>query len=620
MCGIVGIYNFNNALIDEDLILAMNEKIDHRGPDDSGIYCNNFIGLGHRRLSILDLSKSGHQPMSNKNKNIHISYNGEIYNYRELRSDLVNKGYKFSSETDTEVLIYLYQEYQDDCVNMLNGMFAFIIWDSDNEIFFVARDRLGQKPLYYTESTNGVAIASEIKALLALPYVEARISQTGLSQFFMHGYSIDSETMFEGVMKLPAGFSMKIYNQKIVKKQYWDIPLNKNSVAKDYVDSYSQLLQDSVDKRMVSDVPIGAFLSGGLDSSFIVSQMQKNQNNKIKTFSVSFPENFEVDEEKDSKFLSNYFNIDHNNLALKKNDDLFEDLEKIIWHLEEPIADPAIIPTYYLSKYASSKVKVVLTGEGSDEINAGYNKYLRLYRHEKLLKITPKFLAKLNSRYNIFRNTGSYIGRVLNYKLMNIQNKLEYLGYFSSKKWIKVLNKKGRNLTNDFQRSKDKTLSILDKKSHFPLLDRILYLDAKTWLADNLLIKVDKMTMAHSIEGRSPFLDYRLVEHAFKVPSSSKLSLNKTKYMFRKIASLHLPSQITNKKQHGFILPLNNWLDKAVEKYINPSNLEKLNYFDVDSVIGMIEMYKKGNQKDDQLIFQIIMLIVWQKAFNVSMK
>lgn len=617
MCGIVGIYNFNNALIDENLILAMNETIDHRGPDDSGIYCNNFIGLGHKRLSILDLSKSGHQPMSNKNKNIHISYNGEIYNYRELRSDLVNKGYKFSSETDTEVLIYLYQEYQDDFVNMLNGMFAFIIWDSDKEIFFVARDRLGQKPLYYVETSDGVAIASEIKALLSLPYVEASMSHSELSQFFMCGYSTNSKTMFEGVMKLPAGYTMTINNRKIVKKQYWDITLNKNRVTKEYLEIYSDLLQDSVEKRMISDVPVGAFLSGGLDSSFIVSQMHKKQNNEIKTFSVSFPENLEVDEEEDSEFLSNFFNIDHNNLAIKKDDDLFGDLEKIIWHLEEPIADPAIIPTFYLSMFAGSKVKVVLTGEGSDEINAGYNKYLRLHRHEILVKITPRFLAKFNSKYKIFSDTGSYIGRILNYKLMNTQKKLEYLGYFSYKKWTRILNTRGMKILNNLQNNNE-ILELLDQKNDLPLIDRVLYLDAKTWLANDLLLKVDKMTMAHSIEGRSPFLDYRTVEHAFKVFSSNKLTFSKTKSLFRKIASAQLPSQIVNKKQHGFILPINNWIDKAIDKYINASNLEQFKYFDVKSVLRMAERCKEGNYENNQLIFQIIILIIWQKVFEVS--
>jgi len=618
MCGIIGIYNYDKAPVDKELLNVMSKEIRHRGPDDSGIYLSNNIGLAHRRLSILDLSSTGHQPMSSDDKSIHISFNGEIYNYKELKSNLIKKGYRFSSETDTEVIIYLYQEYQDDCVNMLNGMFSFIIWDSRKEIFFVARDRLGQKPLYYVETEHGVAISSEIKALLSLPYLDSKISQSALSEFFTHGYAIAPKTMFDGVMKLPAGFTMTIKNRLIEKKQYWDISISNKRLTKDYVDSYSEFLQDSVGKRMISDVPVGSFLSGGLDSSFIVSQMQKNNNNKISTFSVSFPDNSDVDEERDSKFLSSYFNIDHQNLALKKSDDLSKDLENIMWHLEEPIADPAIIPTYYLAKCASKKVKVVLTGEGSDEINAGYNKYLRLYRHELLLKFTPKLLAKLNRRYDLFSATDSYIGRILNYKLMNTQDKLEYLGYFSYEKWVDILNIKGVNLLSDIQKNKDKILHTLNKSSKSKLLDRVLYLDTKIWLADDLLLKVDKMTMAHSIEGRSPFLDYRLVEHAFKVSSSFKLSYRKTKVIFRKIASNHLPSKISNKKQHGFILPINNWLDKAIIKYINSNNLEEFKFFDVDKVMNMTYMYKKGNKEHAQLIFQIIMLIIWQKTFKVS--
>ena len=378
MCGITGIYNLKGEKIDEDLLRRMTSVLIHRGPDDSGVFSDGFVGLGHTRLSIIDVSQNGHQPMPNEDKTVWAVYNGEVYNFNEIREELLKLGHSFKSKTDTEVILRSYEQWGEKCLDKFNGMFAFAIFDKNKDQLFLARDRLGKKPLYYYFDSEEFIFASEIKSILQNRKVAKKIDLQGIVNYFTFGHSIAPDTIYENIKKLLPGHYLILKNKKIEIRQYWDSwrPEEKDRCRDYYKKTISEIFEDSVKKRLISDVPLGIFLSGGIDSSSVAAVAARHVDAPIKTFSVGFDvPSKEFNETDDAKFVANYLKTDHHQIILKDSD-LVENLDKIAYHFDEPFGDAANFPIFLMSKFAKNYVKVVLTGEGGDEIFGGYRRYM----------------------------------------------------------------------------------------------------------------------------------------------------------------------------------------------------------------------------------------------------
>jgi asparagine synthase (glutamine-hydrolysing) len=545
MCGICGFYGSE----DKDLIKSMTKLLRHRGPDDTGIFTDKNISLGHTRLSIIDLSKAGHQPMSNKEGILTISYNGEIYNYKELRKDLEKKGYKFSSSTDTEVVLSSYQEYGEKCIEQFNGMFAFAIWDSTKKSLFIARDRLGIKPLYYyyNKTTNHLIFSSEIKSILLYPDIPRKINFNALNNYLNLRYIPGSDTLFQNIKKLLPGHTLTIGNDLFKLKPFWHLPLPKSDSNPAEL---KERLSKSIELRLQSDVPVGVYLSGGIDSASIVALTSKLKNELVKTFTVGF--NSEYDELPKARIIADHYSTDHHEITVDGN--IVKMLPKIIYHLDQPHGDPVIIPMIKLSELASKKVKVVLSGEGADETLGGYVQY-KTMRTAQTIKHLPPAILKTLSRLapipllDLLYDYPSSIGKKGKEKLKDFISELRHDGAAYSH-LISILSNKDRE-----------ELGIQKPTIHFdnnkPLLNKILHYDTVNWLPNYPLYLNDRMTMANSIEGRVPFLDHTFVEYANSLPIDQKLGRT-DKVVLRHAMKESLPKS----KKHAFLMPLDNWFDQ----------------------------------------------------------
>ena len=596
MCGIAGILGID----DKELVKKMVNAIKHRGPDEEGYYVDENLTMGMCRLSIIDL-KGGSQPIYNEEGDIVVIQNGEIYNYRELREELEEKGHKFYTNSDTEVIIHAYEEYGFDCLNKLNGMFAIAIWDSNKRRLFLARDRLGVKPLYYTVIDSKLIFASEIKAILEYP-IQRTVCKEALAKYFALRYVPAPLTIFEGIMKLEPGHYIVADENGFKKEKYWELPVVElNGSESHFQETILKMLRESVKKRLVSDVPLGAFLSGGVDSSTVVAIMSELMDEPVKTFSVGFTGK-EYDESSFARIVAEEFGTEHHEIFIDIDD--INILPKIIWHFDEPIADAAAIPTYMLSQLARKKVKVVLTGEGGDEIFAGYERYVAelrfkhlkyisfLFKPFKYLKVNPeswsyKYLRFLSSRQSLI---DSYITRIEGYHNVNI---LEYEANSVSDMV------KSTFITNDY-------------------LKNMIYFDIKYWLPDDLLMKVDKMTMGNSLEAREPFLDYRLVEFAFNIPSRYKIKNGEEKYIFKKAIDNILPREIVGRKKHGFNVPIKQWFRESkdiIDQYMSKDRLKKVDYIDAEKVTRIWERHKLGGSYE-YLLWKVLNYVIWWEQYK----
>jgi asparagine synthase (glutamine-hydrolysing) len=504
----------------------MCDLLSHRGPDDRGIFYANNVALGHRRLSIIDL-EGGHQPIHNEEGNIWVVFNGEIYNHLKLKRDLEKKGHIFSTNSDTEVLVHSYEDNGVDFSKKLDGMFAFALWDNEKKILLLSRDRIGKKPLYYSKTKDGFLFASEIKAILEYENIDANLNYDVLSHYFSYRSTPNTETLFKGIKKVPPSSTLcfNASKSKISIIQYYNLNEKydlKDSTELDFIRIIQNTLVESVKKRLMSDVPIGAYLSGGIDSSAIVGIASKYHNEQLKTFSVGFGAS--TDEIEMASKTADYFCTDHHELFVDSKD-ISNLLPKMIWHLDEPIADPAIIPTYLMSKLTKKYVSVVLTGEGADELFGGYPKY------------------------KLFSSPFNFIPHDWKYKM--------YM--YSPPSNVFDQNEKDKLFLNDqFKINKHQKEVLLDC-SNYEIND-LLRKDVQYWLPNYLLMKVDKMTMAHGLEARAPFLDNRLIELSFNIPSSFKVRNLTGKYILRKSMADILPKNIINRKKRGFPMPLNEWM------------------------------------------------------------
>lgn len=541
MCGIFG-FNWS----DKTLLKKMNSVLTHRGPDDAAFYEDKNISLGMRRLSIIDLKK-GIYPVKNETEDIIAIFNGELYNYKEIRSDLVKKGHRFITDCDAEIIPHAYEEYGEKFISKLNGQFAICMYDIKNKKLFLIRDRLGIKPIYYYHNKNKFGFASEIKCLLELPGFKKQINEIALNSYFTHRYFPGEDTLFKGIKRLLPGHYL-VLGKKLEVKKYWDIHFsaNNNSVQNNAL-FVKNLLENSVKMRLMSDVPLGAYLSGGLDSTAIVSFMSKHSDN-VNTFNVSFT-NTEFDESEYARFVAEHYSTNHTQIDVEI--DAIKTLPEVAWHLDEPIADAATIPTYLMSKETKKKVTVVLSGEGSDEIFGGYERFKHLNIAYKFRHLPFKNFAKTLNFKNIAMQRGAKLFSNLN------NQKQAYLSYYS---------------VFDTDEKKQLYKKFLDKEYDFDFngsfYNNLLKLDIKERLPNNMLLKNDKMTMGASLEARVPFLDHRLVELSTKIPFNQKVSLLQDKIVYRKAVKNVIPRKIQKRKKTGFTIPTEKWAREGLKDYL----------------------------------------------------
>lgn len=619
MCGIFGIvYKSKNRHVLEETVKDSIDTMLHRGPDGWGIHVDGNMGFGHRRLSIIDLN-TGEQPIYNERGNVGVVYNGEIYNYLDVRKTLIGYGHSFYTNTDTEVIIHAYEQWGYDCINRFNGMFAWVLWDKSNEIVWVVRDRLGIKPLYYVETEEGWCFASEVKAILKSKMIKCDINEKVLDAYFTLGYTPGPETIFKDIQKVRPGHYLIIRNGELNERLYWDF--NETSVTnRSYIDCSHdtlQLLNDSVKKRLVSDVPLGAFLSGGIDSSAVTALMNEHVVDPIKTFTVGYKSNDKYSEIKYASQVADKLQTDHNEYLLD-DFDFFETLNTFVKYSEEPIVEPAGIALYRLAQMAKEEVTVILSGEGSDEIFAGYHIYGRMAKIDKIRKVIPNiFLKILEKLPNPVSWNASY---AKNYDWLTSSLETRFQGTSailtnSNKDWLysnEYHKNRGSYLEDTFRFYFDRV------KNKDDILSKMLYIDAKTWLVDNLFLKADKMTMAASLELRVPFMDHRLVEQTASYPSYFKISNNSGKLILKKIMKEYLPKNIINRTKMGFPVPTSDWLkgdmyDNVYERFKRFSNNDWLSK---KAINKLLMTHKSGHQDLSRMIMTILVLDEWLCEFG----
>lgn len=625
MCGICGKLNFErNAGVAPALIRGMMDAIRHRGPDDEGLYLGSQVGLGHRRLSIIDLS-SGHQPISNEDGSIWIVFNGEIYNYQELRSFLLNKGHIFKTQTDTEVIVHLYEELGPSCLDKLRGMFAFAIWDKNAKTLFLARDRVGIKPLYYYLDDNFLVFASEIKAILMDPAVHREIAPEIIDRFLTFLYVPGDQTMLKGVCKLAPGHYLLIKDGRPEIRQYWDLGFSKPSPAPSLNDASNQLdnlLVEAIELHMIADVPVGVLLSGGVDSTAVLSYAAERTRKEINTFTVGFSEPGVADERPYAKLAAQKFGTQHHDMTVTAAD-FASCMPQYIWHMEEPVCEPPAIAMYCVSKLARNYVKVLLSGEGGDEAFAGYSNYRNLLWLERV-KDTLSPMNGAASRGLSLANSWLHSPRLAKYVPLMDARFPEYYYSRTSNPYRYTGNGLGRLYSSDFAQSIDRehTLEPLRRLQEnvqgLNTLDAMLYIDTKTWLPDDLLIKADKMTMANSLELRVPLLDHKILEFAAALPSSFKVHGFTTKYLAKKTLERRVPRRILDRRKAGFPVPYESWLRKELSGWAHEILFDRKTtnrgYFTAGAVRELLARDETSGGYSKE-IFSLITLEMWHRTF-----
>ena len=625
MCGICGILALNNNYrVKKETLLRMNSTLKHRGPDDEGHYIKDNVGLAMQRLSVVDLF-TGQQPMHNEDNSIWVIFNGEIYNYQFLKKDLELKGHRFYTNSDTETIVHLYEEYEEDFLKKLNGMFSIALWDKNKNKLLLARDRLGIKPLYYSINRDRILFASEIKALLQVPDVSKDLNFKALDHYFTFLSIPSPDSIFKEIHKLQPGHFLVAEKGRITTHRYWNkLPCptsNKNKNKLFYAERVMELLEDSVKLRLISDVPVGAFLSGGIDSSTIVGLMSKITNTQVRTFSIGFEEE-DADELEYTRLISQHFDTIHHEFIVKP--DIVQLLEDLVWYFDEPFAVSSAVPTYLLSKKTREHVKVALTGDGSDELFAGYPRYwwdktasyynlLPLFIRKRV--IWPFFRSLPSSTKSPLLNNIRKAKKFIQLgNLSSIYQYLQYLTFFDRES-------KGRLYSDDFKAEYRGTdpLDVFNKYyidvEGNDVLSQRLYLDMKTSLPDEMLMKVDRMSMAASLEARTPFLDYRLVEFAMDIPSRYKLKQNKLKYILKSAVSGLVPDEIIHRKKHGFHVPIDKWFRKELKNYcseiLSDDNLKHHGIFDSNYIERLIKIHLEGKENLGHHLWSLMVFNLW---------
>jgi asparagine synthase (glutamine-hydrolysing) len=627
MCGIAGYVTEEGVAPNRHLLRQMCDRITHRGPDAYGEWTDTRAALGHRRLSIIDLT-GGNQPLANEDGRIQVVFNGEIYNYLDLRKDLTAKGHRFATNSDTEVLVHLWEEVGERLPEYLNGMFAFALWDQGNQQLFLARDRLGKKPLYYTEAIPGMRIAfgSELKTLTVIPGAEFDVDPQALTDFLCLGYIPDPETIYKKVYKLAPGHTLLTGRAGASLRRYWELRFTPDESASwnGKVEEIRAITVDAVKRRLMSDVPLGAFLSGGVDSSVVVAIMARHAPDRIKSFSIGFADK-NYDELDYARLLVERYATDHHEEVVTPS--IHEMLDTLVEHYDEPFGDSSAIPTLYLSRMTRRHVTVALSGDGGDEIFGGYDRYLLGMFENRLRRLMPQWFrrsviataAALYPKLDI-------LPRPLRWKSMLTCLSQELAdGYFTSVTAFRdqaladvlspdLRNELGRYSPREAFRAHFRGLE------HLPVLEQLQAVDIKTYLPGDILVKVDRASMAYSLEARAPLLDYRVAEAAASLPAKYKVSGTSGKHIFKQAFSDHLPPATTSRRKMGFGVPKAEWFRTSLKptftKLVLRPEMEK--YLNLATVRRIWEHHQGGYTDHSVKLWYLLMLACWEGRHHSS--
>jgi asparagine synthase (glutamine-hydrolysing) len=621
MCGICGIVNFIvTDHVDRQLVERMTSAQAHRGPDDYGYFVDGNAGLGHRRLSIIDLS-GGKQPIFNEDGSVVVVFNGEIYNYADLTADLLDRGHQFATRSDTETIVHAYEEYGDECMRDFRGMFAFAIWDRRQKRLLLVRDRLGIKPVYYYTGKDFFVFASEIKSLLQHPQVPREVDRQALDLYLALRYVPGPRTMFKNIFKLQPGHRMTVDPNGVRIAKYWD--LNYDSRRNIDLEEFQHLLEESVRLRLIAEVPLGVFLSGGLDSTAMLAMMSRiKEGDRVKTFSVGYESSgageSEIEEANEFEFAREAaarFGAEHHEFRLTA-EDFRKAIPKMVSHLDEPMADPTCIPLYFISKLARNYITVVLSGEGADETMAGYTFYRKMLAVENVRKrIGPLAvgfpmiaLLPVGDRVRAYlRRVGSsienhYRGMV---KGLSLETRLALTG---EDRVEKCDGRLGEIFDGYFKHVRNASP-----------LNRMLYVDAKVWLPEDLLLKADKMTMATAVELRVPFLDHKLVEHISALPDDAKVRGHQGKWILRQTIGTEIPPSILHRTKKGFPMPAAAWFRTHLREFVRDTLLGHDSacgrYFNRQAIEEIVTLQEKGKFSGYQEVWSLVVFEQWHKQF-----
>ena len=615
MCGIAGIMSLQGQPVYERELRAMCGAISHRGPDDEGFYFAPGVGLGMRRLSIIDVA-SGRQPVRNEDGTVWVVFNGEIYNFRELRKDLESRGHRFYTNTDTETIVHLYEEFGKGCVDRMRGMFGFALWDERKRQLLIARDRLGIKPLYYTQVAGRIIFGSELKSLLQVADVATNLNWGAVSHLFSYLSTSATEAIIDGVQKLEPGHILYASPGGVpVIERYWTVRFEPDYAKPEsyFVERTRELIAESVRLHMVSDVPLGAFLSGGIDSSAVVATAAAATGDPLKTFSIGFDEP-RYDEREHARAVSREFHTDHSELTLGPG--ALDQLEDLAWHLDEPFGDCSAIPTYMVSKLAAEKVKVVLSGDGGDELFAGYDKYV-VEQRENGQPALPAALRRAMGMIGRAMPDGVRGKNLLRHQsLAGAQRYLDSVTLFRRDDMKRLFQPEIFEVLAQYQPWRQKAAYLESGNGNW--LSKLQGLDIEGYLPLDILTKVDRMIMAHSIETRVPLLDHKLVEFAATIPPEMNLRNGTTKYVLKQAMRGILPDRIIDRKKQGFAVPLGFWFRGKLGDYVRTLLLgessRRRGIFNTNYIEGLIQRHEKGQDLDLQ-VWTLISFELWARVF-----
>lgn len=619
MCGIAGIIHIDREKpVSGATLEQMCAVIHHRGPDEWGMWTDGPVGIGMKRLRIIDLA-GGSQPMAIEGGRYRIVFNGEIYNYRELRADLEQRGCRFDTNSDTESILHLYSHYGEECVQYLRGMFAFAIWDEPNQKLFIARDRFGKKPLHYYFDQYKLVFGSEIKCILQYPDIKPEVNRPAIVDYLAYGYVPDPDTMFVGIHKLPPAHTLTWKSGNISIKSYWDLSFISEQAPREeewYIDETDRLMHEAVNTRLISDVPLGAFLSGGIDSSLVVAMMARQMGEPVKTFSIGFSDE-KFNELPYARMVAQRYQTDHHEEIVEP--DAEEVLNDLILLFDEPFADSSAIPTYYVSRMARKHVTVALSGDGGDEIFAGYGRYL------------DSVIADYTDRIPQVLRTAVTGG--LSSILPEGWKGVKTLRYLAASKDERYIQKMTKDLSARFRQVFSTELqhlsaggdpshalrNLLPQLGRLDAISRRQYLDVKGYLAGDILTKVDRTSMLVSLETRAPLLDHKLAEFAATIPSHIKIKGRERKYVLKKLAERYLPHELIHRPKMGFAIPLGRWINNEwrdmSQELVLGQRAQQRNNFQYTYLNWIMTEHRSGRRDHSHAIWALMVLEMWYRSF-----
>lgn len=621
MCGIAGIFHIGTAKpVDPARVRRMIDAMPHRGPDGSGVWIAPGVGLGHRRLSIIDLA-GGAQPMANADQSLVVTYNGEIYNFAEIRAELESRGYRFRTQSDTEVILHAYRQWGEDCLARFNGMFAFALHDKATQSLWLVRDRLGIKPLYYAPLSDGsVIFGSELKALLAHPLLRREVDPTAIEDYMALGYVPDDACIVAGVRKLGAGEHVRLVRGRDLPapQRWWDVSFADRTTARPEAlrEELTDLMRQAVRSRMVADVPLGAFLSGGVDSSSVVALMAEASPRAVKTCTIGFDVP-DLDERRHAEHVARRFATDHRTRIVSPDD--YGLLDTLVAHFDEPFADASALPTYRVSELARESVTVALSGDGADEAFAGYRRQRFQYREDRLRALLPEAVRRpLFGTLGRLYPKADWAPRFLRAKATFME-----LGMSGAEGYARAVGFTPPELRRRLYgsslgsavagyRAEDRIVRAMENAPARDPLDRAQYADLKIWLPGDILVKSDRMSMAVSLEAREPLLDYRLVEFAARLPVGQRIHGHSGKYLMKRAMEAYLPDDILYREKMGFVTPISQWfrgpLAEAAETVASRSALAQSGWFDVPEMERLVREHRAGRADHGRLLWQLLVL------------